>query len=409
MGGVKALWLEDQERGWNSFRDKFVCTECFEDYAIQDVIRNNAEEHRCSYCGRFAEGEPIAADMNLVMEEIHFGICNEWGDPNSEGMSWESREGGWQGTVVDSYDLLTDILELGIANQTLFDDLHASIAERQWCQRNFYDLLPQKELVVDWQHFSNIVKHQTRFTLLTRDSASLNDERLPRDILDRLGQFFRDFGMLADLAAGTVLFRARRHEKSEVFNTMSELGPPPRHRTISSNRMSPAGIPMFYGAFDPQTAIAEVCSDHNDRRSMVTTGEFVLLKPLRVLDLSSPPEVPSLFDRQRAKDRAGSIFLRSFLMDFTKPVEKDGREHIDYVPTQVVTEYVRRIFRDNSHAEVNGAIYPSAIANGRCCVLFIDEVATGDWAHLNASSADKWLKLDASRVKTREASIQGLT
>jgi hypothetical protein len=47
---------------------------------------------------------------------------------------------------------------------------------------------------------------------------------------------------------------------------------------------------------------------------------------------------PSLFDEQRRHLRAGLSFLHDFAADLAKPIEKDGREHIEYVPTQIVTE-----------------------------------------------------------------------
>jgi hypothetical protein len=103
MGGAKAVWMEEQERGWTSFRDKFACADCFEDDAIKALIHGNAESDECSYCGRASKSGPIAADMNCVMEDIFFGICQEWGDPNSEGVPYESAEGGWQGEVIDSW------------------------------------------------------------------------------------------------------------------------------------------------------------------------------------------------------------------------------------------------------------------------------------------------------------------
>lgn len=53
---------------------------------------------------------------------------------------------------------------------------------------------------------------------------------------------------------------------------------------------------------------------------------------------------PSIFDPAGRVQYFGLRFLQQFVGDVTLPVELDGREHIDYVPTQVFTEYVRYAF-----------------------------------------------------------------
>ena len=206
--------------------------------------------------------------------------------------------------------------------------------------------------------------------------------------------------MVKTLPAGTELIRARRHKPTEHFDTMADLGTPPK-RKASTNRMSPSGIAMFYGAFDAKTAIAEVCSDPTDDALMVTSAPFVLRKPMRVIDLTAVPPVPSVFDRQRAEQRVPSLFLRGFVRDFVKPVKKDGREHIEYVPTQIVTEYVRRVFRDRSGEKVHGIIYPSSVEDGLSCVLFLESAPDSERAHLYPDTIEKWLKLDKSRIKSQ--------
>ena len=61
------------------------------------------------------------------------------------------------------------------------------------------------------------------------------------------------------------------------------------------------------------------------------------------------------------------MFLRRFAEDIVLPIELDGREHIDYVPTQVFTEYLRYAFPGDSP---DGLVFSSARAQGRNYVLF---------------------------------------
>ena len=184
MGAAKDLRMEAQSRGWSLFDDKYVCPDCFEDEAIKNVILKNATHTACSYC-RAESNKPIAADMNDVMPEIYFGIHQEWSDPNYEGVPWESAEGGWQGDVIDSWDLFHEELELGISNDQLRLDLVRCVEDRQWCQRDFWNLPAQRELRFNWDRFSEMVKHQTRFLFLREKTSSPNDPA-PHTILKAL-------------------------------------------------------------------------------------------------------------------------------------------------------------------------------------------------------------------------------
>jgi hypothetical protein len=107
-----------------------------------------------------------------------------------------------------------------------------------------------------------------------------------------------------------------------------------------TNRMNPAGVPMFYGALDRNTAIVEVRSNQPTAASI---GEFELLHEIRVVDLTALPPARGIFANGARYEKAAIGFLHQFMEDATLPIERDGREHIEYVPTQIVTEYFRHI------------------------------------------------------------------
>ena len=137
--------------------------------------------------------------------------------------------------------------------------------------------------------------------------------------------------------------------------------------------MSPAGIPMFYGAFDSETAIVETTSGKDVTGQIATTGVFKNVKTLKILDLTTLPEVPSLFDESRNYLRSILIFMREFVRDLSRPISKDGMVHIDYVPTQMFTEYIRYVHQDINGDNINGIIYPSSQkAGGKAIVLFLE-------------------------------------
>ena len=51
-------------------------------------------------------------------------------------------------------------------------------------------------------------------------------------------------------------------------------------------------------------------------------------------------------------------FLHDFSKEVSRPIERDDRIHIEYLPTQAFTEYIRYRFQDNngSHLTKNTAL-----------------------------------------------------
>jgi hypothetical protein len=92
------------------------------------------------------------------------------------------------------------------------------------------------------------------------------------------------------------------------------------------------------------------------------------------------PSYPGIFNGQTQAERAPLQFLHRFVRECTQPIAKDGSEHIDYIPTQVVTEFFRHIFTDTEGKRLDGILYPSSKRNGGiCCVLFcLNENCTED-------------------------------
>ncbi len=90
------------------------------------------------------------------------------------------------------------------------------------------------------------------------------------------------------------------------------------------------------------------------------TGEFTRDREIRLIDLVGPRPITQHFDAASHRELFVLRFLQKFIHDITLPVELDGREHIDYVPTQVFTEYFRYAFPGG----VDGLMFPSAQGPG---------------------------------------------
>ncbi|WP_346186800.1 RES family NAD+ phosphorylase [Streptomyces osmaniensis] len=155
------------------------------------------------------------------------------------------------------------------------------------------------------------------------------------DGIDRLG-------LVRELPAGTRLWRALTHDEPHVDWSAQRLGTAPREYARQANRMSPAGIPMLYGAEDAGTAAHETVL--RGEQDWAAAAVFETSAACTVVGFTELPVVPSLFDLDRAVDRRPLAFRRDFTAKLTSPA-RSTYEQIDYVPTQVVTDYLLHVFR----------------------------------------------------------------
>ncbi len=369
---MKRLLADMEERGWTTAGDGYVCPGCVEDYALAAHIAAHAEELRCDYCGSSSD-VPIAAPVDELVAVVHDGLASEYGDANEEGVPYESREGGWQTEIYHAYDLLWGVL----SHERLLGDVADAMADTAWVQRDFWRLRRHEALAFGWESFRNVVTHRNRF-LFTQIAVDPDDPDAlsPIGTLEALCSAILDAGLVRTLPAGTELFRAQTHGPEEILAGAARLGAPPVDLARTSNRMSPAGIAMFYGATDSDTAAIEASSADPHAASLATIGCFETLHDLRVVDLSDPPSPPSMFDAAGRTARQPLLFLGGFAADLSQDVTRDGAEHVEYVPTQVVTEYLRDAFDVGPGPPLLGLMYRSARPGGaNNCVLWI---ANGD-------------------------------
>ena len=389
--------------------DKYVCSQCFDDEFIEDFIKENAVSKKCSYCGN-ESNELISADILEVASFIEDGLRSEYKEA-VECLPWESAEGGWQGTTYDTYDILTD--EIGLESEELIPDLIHFLPETEWCDYHPYRLASDKELMFNWNRFSDQVKHRVRyvfFRLTTRqkDSQTFENAEEPYEVLFRIGGLVKEFGLYKIIAQGTSLFRARL-DHSKRFSTVVDIGPPHNKRARYPNRFSPAGIPMFYGAFNEETAIAEVYDCPAKPKRIASVARFENLRTLRLLDFTNLPAFPSMFNGQTQDERGPLRFLHRFVMEATIPITKDGAEHIEYVPTQVVTEFFQHILVDDNGNHFDGLLYPSArYEGGVCSVIFCSgKDCTEDRRPLNSWFGSKQATLSLDTKATIYRSLPG--
>lgn len=385
--------------------DQYVCAHCFSDAGLSDYIRRYAKVSECSFCGSQST-EPIAVSLAELCRHMRECLHREYDDA-ANWLGFCSAEGGYQGETWDTWDLLVDELELElpeVGNDRLLAALVDRIGMTDWCKADPYGLDPEEHTRYSWQRFCNTVKHERRYFFTDGDDGD-PEVLSPAEMLYAILANAYRLGLCRTYRAAELkLVRARYQPKGKQWRTAGELGPPPRRHAVLANRMSPAGIPMFYGSLEVETALSEIATA--DRLGRYAIGTFANTRAVRILDLTSIPAMPSLFaevaDSAEYDRRATVQFMREVARAMSQPVEKDGREHIEYVPSQVVTEFVRS--RGVGKSTVDGIAYASAVhAGGVSYVLFADQGNLVGGEDARYSNRDQWLELTGHRQRSVSA------
>lgn len=355
---------------------KSVCADCVEDSGLQDFVNANLDSCNCDYCGRSSESE-MAADVNSVIEYMTECISREFTDPVEELPYDSESESGYYGTVLDCYDLLEHVGFTPLSSD-LFDDVCEGFADQPWCRRDWIAMTPTERQQVGWQKFCKVVKHQRRFTFWTDhydggESEHHPDYLPPSMMLGELSEAIRTANLIETLPVGTKFWRLRVHLPDKKIEEAGDLTPPPLEFATQPNRMSPAGVPMFYGASDWDTCFAEVVDSEGLKGHYATGGQFQTKCEIKVLDLTKIPPSPSFFSDSGIDQQHVLSFLRYFTTELSKAIKRDQRQHIEYVPTQVFTEYVRYELARTLKHPIHGMLFKSSRNGGVCCVLFVNK------------------------------------
>lgn len=398
------LHTTDTGRRRNAEPKEYVCGECLRDDALSAVVEDNADSTKCDFCGK-EQPEPLAAHLDYVIEHMRECIREEYTDQPADEMPYD-KEDGWLGDVFDAQDLMQEV-EFDVESEDLFEHVVAAFSDQQWCRHDYFTLGPSERLRYGWEAFKTAVKHTRRFTFWSMGDGSGESEFHPDympvgEILAVIGDRIRNAELVKVIPKGKSIWRVRIHNADVKLSEDHELSPPPLDRARQANRMSPAGIVMFYGAEDFDTACAESVDTNRAADKKVTGAQFRSQRELRILDLVELPSMPSFFQLGSSDYRNALVFLRHFAVDLAIPVPRDGREHIDYVPTQAFTEFVRYELRDPDGAQLDGIRYLSAVNALPCYVLFCtqDECVAQPRIH---GKTERWLEFDRNSVRTIDA------
>ena len=383
MGWVKKHMMDMQENGdWPSrdLSDKYVCTCHFQDKYLNGIIESHGKQGTCSYCGK----KHTVCDMYTLCEQIVWKIGLYFNSLDDAGLYlangfYDEQEviPGYKRigeyvvpenlTYFDSVDELMDGLDFATDDDYLNDDIKSCFSTEQWISSDIYDEDRSVKYANQWDRFVNTVKHRGRFTFLaTPEFRNIIQEKEGHsdDILSVLSDLIIEQGLVKSLPKGTNLYRARKVDDVNLNYKFADITSPPDNLAFP-NRMSPAGISMFYASFEKETATNECVG--GDSKGLIV-GTFETTKDLKVIDLTSIPEQSFWVNNWQENQ-----FLHHFNENITKRVDPKDTNHLQYIPTQVFTEYLRYMFRDSKGQQIEGLIYGSPKTEEKNIVLFCNQ------------------------------------
>ncbi len=384
MGWVKNKMIEMQDNGdWPShdLADKYVCTCHFQDKYLNGLIESHGKQGICSYCGK----KHTVCDMYTLCEQIVWKIglyfnslddaglylTNGFYDDEQEVIPGYKRIGEYvipeNLTYFDSVDELMDGLDLTTDDDDLNKDIKSCFTTEQWISSDIYDEDRRIKYANQWDRFVNTVKHRGRFTFLaTPEFRNIIQEKDGHsdDILSVLSDLIIEQGLVKSLPKGTNLYRARKVDDVNLNYKFADITSPPDNLAFP-NRMSPAGISMFYASFEKETATNECVG--GDSKGLIV-GTFETAKDLKVIDLTSIPEQSFWVNNWQENQ-----FLHQFNDNITQRVDPKDTNHLQYIPTQVFTEFLRYMFRDSKGQQIEGLIYGSSKTEEKNIVLFCNQ------------------------------------
>lgn len=334
------------------------CVHCFTNHFIQAVIREQNEIGSCSYCNmNNEEEEAFVSDMDIVGELIRGKLGLAYKNASTDDVPYDVLS-GISTTIEDVLRYSEDIFSLDLDDtgdipifieelfkssgpsyrdiaQGDFDEWEGGDAEIIMIDE-FYVGRNDNHLRYHWDEFTYLVKHVNRFF----DIAGSREEMLDtfKELLEQ---------MEYTLPKESLIWRARTNPiiiSNDKTIMQYECGSPPRN-LARPLRMNPAGISYFYGSADRDTCKQEIRPKVDDK---IVYGLFSTKKDLRIIDLSKVPEIhaKSIFDPEYDHSMNwATMFLEGFVMEISKPIE-EGDAPIEYVPTQILSEYIRKLGYD---------------------------------------------------------------
>ncbi|WP_422390217.1 RES domain-containing protein [Arthrobacter sp. N1] len=395
MGRVKAHAQFIEDRGFD-YLDGSLCLNHIKDKRLMIELEEEDDVDACRICGDTSTSRTsLDSVLSVVMEAVNSLFIPTYDDPYEFDQRTTDRWGILEFVCDEAFDSTSDdLLQLFVE----------CVQQEDWAD-NPGSL---EDTVLGWDQFVDDVKSASRFVFVaeTRLSSSYGSPgQRSAGFLNSLLPYIENesLRLLTVLSSGFACYRGRLvSRQNDPMSLSKDLGPAPPS-IARSNRMSPTGIPMFYASGSPATACRELAAHGPERYARI--GKFVSLRELKVLDLTRLPKLPSPFDRERRHHHGILAFFTRFAETIAAPLEPGSVEELEYVPTQVVTEFFRWVPKN----KIDGIKLKSAQDGKPTYVFFFTASDFTDGADINDTFNDGWriganpaFKLESSDVHTFE-------
>jgi len=358
---------------------RLICCDCVGEVFLSNEIESSGQDGNCHYCG--GVGKTFTLEQFADRISRAFGQHYERTDPNPTGFEYAmmrdkestydwSRHGELVTDVIQETALIDeqpaiDIQQI-LRDENAGDPTDWSGEEQEFDDESHYEpkKFDDKTWQREWRQFERSLKTESRFfseearahltrlfdgvaTMRTQSGAGVIVEAGPEEELTIHG-----------------FYRARAFESWSKLETAltdpaQNLGPPPPTFALGG-RMNARGIAVFYGADEPETALAEVRPPVG---ANVVVARFMLVRRVRLLDLKALAEIlekGSIFDPKYAPRKERALFLERLLRRMTMPVMPSD-EALEYLATQAVADFLA----SRIEPELDGILFPSVQVPGR--------------------------------------------
>lgn len=341
--------------------DKAVCTQCVSNPHLMEFMSSFPGTSRpCSYCQKSDAYRIdlfiLALMVNDAFEDNYVLADNALADDMGYPSVGEQLVDIVQREIQSlTYDLAKDVsdrmLEILVRESFGSEDLSADSLfvftgpSDPWLQRRWAEM---RNSLINNARFLNPVALEVLKSVFDDVNSDVTRDGLP---------LILEAGPFEKLSA---LFRARVFQSDEMLqDALSDpekhLGPPPSNKAVAG-RMNARGISVFYGANEPEVALAEVRPPVG---SKVAIAQFNILRNLRLLDLTRFRDVDpivsrNIFDSSTLKKAQRQKFISKLEAELVKPVMPDHSDN-GYLVTQVIADYL------STHTDLNidGVIFKS--------------------------------------------------